>query len=100
MHPGAPPGHPGLPADLSAAAAAAGLYPQSLGLHNNMPPGLNNYPRGLVSSILVSLSIQLKVTHIIFPYSHIRIRMHLCVAPQASLRQDYQAPANLPIHFM
>ncbi|UXI16104.1 collagen type iv alpha-3-binding protein [Sarcoptes scabiei] len=42
MHPGAPPPH-GLPADLS----AAGLYSQSLGLHNNLPPGLNNYPRGL-----------------------------------------------------
>lgn len=50
MH-GGPPGHPGLPADLSAAAAAAaGLgYPGSLGLHNNLPPGLNNYPRGLVN---------------------------------------------------
>ncbi|KAH9392897.1 hypothetical protein TYRP_005990 [Tyrophagus putrescentiae] len=51
MHPGGPPGHPGLPADLSA-AAAAGLYPGSLGLHNSMPPGLNNYPRGLVIEIL------------------------------------------------
>ncbi|KAJ6219038.1 hypothetical protein RDWZM_004850, partial [Blomia tropicalis] len=47
MHPGAPPPH-GLPADLSAAAAAAGLYSQSLGLHNSMPPGLSpGYPRGL-----------------------------------------------------
>ncbi|KAI1301217.1 Transducin-like enhancer protein 4 [Halotydeus destructor] len=44
--PGAPTGgHPGLPADLSAAAAA---YSQGL-LHNNMNPGgLNSYPRGLV----------------------------------------------------
>ena len=50
MHPGAPPPH-GLPADLSAAAAAAGLYSQSLGLHNSMPPGLSpGYPRGLVSN--------------------------------------------------
>lgn len=43
MHPGPP--H-ALPADLT-----TGLYSQSLGLHNNIPPGLNNYPRGLVNRL-------------------------------------------------
>lgn len=42
---GAPAAHPSLPADMSVAAAAA--YSQGL-IHNNITPGLNSYPRGLV----------------------------------------------------
>lgn len=33
------------PHDLQAAAAAAAAYGAAAGVHNNLPPGLNNYPR-------------------------------------------------------
>ena len=56
---GGPPPH-GLPADLS--VAAVGLYSQTLGMHNNIPPGLNNYPRGLVSSYYITFCL----LHLIF----------------------------------
>jgi groucho len=42
------PGGAHLPADLSASAAAAAAYSQSLALHNNISPALNSYSRGLV----------------------------------------------------
>uniref|UniRef100_T1KQR5 Groucho/TLE N-terminal Q-rich domain-containing protein n=1 Tax=Tetranychus urticae TaxID=32264 RepID=T1KQR5_TETUR len=41
---GGPMGHPAIPADLTTAAA---VYSQGL-LHNNLNPGLNSFPRGLV----------------------------------------------------